>query len=116
MSRQADPWDAMVQNDDSDEDYIPIGPDGIDDDDQDFEQQDDDYEDTDEYGPSDDSEPGDAADIALSLCILGFSCAASAECGTGCFAQTSNSETESPMLQLWLHCRNSSPVGRVRER
>ena len=41
MSGQVDPWDAMVQSDDSDQEYIPTGADGIDDSDLDFEPQDD---------------------------------------------------------------------------
>lgn len=53
MSAQFDPWDAMVQNDDSDEDYVPTGGDGIDDD---LEERDDDYRDIDEDYASDDEE------------------------------------------------------------
>ena len=98
MSDQVDPWDAMVQNDDSDEDYFPTGADGID------------------ATSSDDDELGDIEDTVLSSCMLSFSWMTSAECGTGCFAQALNSGTiESQMLQLSLHCRNSSQVGRVRE-
>ena len=72
MSGQADPWDAMVQNGDSDEDYIPTGADGIDDEDRDLEQ-DDDYRDADEGDTSEDDELEDLGDIPLSSSILGFS-------------------------------------------
>lgn len=72
MSGQVDPWDAMVQNDDSDEDYIPTGADGIDDEDQDLE--DDYYQDIDEDDVSDDDELGDIGDTVLSPCMLSFSC------------------------------------------
>jgi hypothetical protein len=62
MSSQIDPWDAMVQNDDFDEDYIPTGVDGIDDDL-------DDYRDIDEDYASDD----DGLEV-LGLCTLSFTC------------------------------------------
>lgn len=102
MSGEADPWDAMVQNDDSDGDYIPTGADGIDDEDQDFEQQDDyAYEGIDEGDTSDEDELRDIVDIVLSPCTLRLSCVTSAEYGTGCFTQA-----PSQMLQLWLRCRN----------
>ena len=81
MSGQPDPWDAMVQNGDSDEEYIPTGVDGIDAEDQDFEDQDDDYEDTDEDDISNDDELEDNRP-----CILRFACVTSAESGTGCYA------------------------------
>jgi len=81
MSGQADPWDAMAQNDDSDEDYIPTGADGIDDEDEDYEQ--DDYQDVDEDNTSDDGELGDLEDIVLSPCMVRSSCVTSAECGSG---------------------------------
>jgi len=67
MSHQVDPWDAMVQNDDSDEDYLPTGADGIDDEDQDFDQQDDDGDD---YQDTDEDNIGDG-DVFLSPCMLG---------------------------------------------
>lgn len=114
MSDQVDPWDAMVQNNDSDEDYLPTGADGIDDEDMDFED-DDDYQYTDEGSDSDDDGLGDIEDVFLSPCILGFSCITSAERKIHCFSQMSDSErTESQTLQLWLRCRSSLPVGRVR--
>ena len=69
MSAQVDPWDAMVQNDDSDQEYVPTGADGIDDEDQDFEQ-DYDYQDVDEDDTSDDDELGDMGDVALSPCTI----------------------------------------------
>ncbi|KAF9654442.1 hypothetical protein BDM02DRAFT_3106854 [Thelephora ganbajun] len=89
MSGQVDPWDAMAQNDDSDEDYIPTGADGIDDEDQDLEQDDDDddsYQGSDDDDTSDDNELRDLGDIVLSPCMLSFSRVTSAECGTGRFA------------------------------
>jgi len=88
MSGQADPWDAMAQNDDSDEDYNFVGADGIDDEDQDLEPQDDDddYRDGDEDDTSDDDEFGDLGDVVLSPCMLSSSCVTSAERGTGYFA------------------------------
>lgn len=49
MSDHIDPWDAMAQNDDSDQDYLPTGADGID--------------------TSDDDELGDIGDTALSSCM-----------------------------------------------
>jgi len=118
MSGQADPWDAMAQNDDSDEDYIPTGADGIDDEDEDFEQ-DGDYHDVDEDDDdiSDDAEPGDLGDIVLSPCTVRFSCATLAECGIG-FAQTSSSETmESLMLPPWSKFAGGSKRNwRIRKR
>ena len=80
MSGQIDPWDAMAQNDDSDEDYTPTGADGIDDDD--------DYRDIDEDDASDEDELE-----VLSPCTPSFICMASTELGSGC-PQTSNTETE----------------------
>jgi len=71
MSDQIDPWDAMAQNDDSDEDYLPTGADGIE--------------------ASDDDEFGDIGDTALSSYMPSSYCMTSTECGTGCFAQTLNS-------------------------
>jgi len=74
MSGQADPWDEMVQNDDSDQEYIPTGADGIDDEDQDFDLQDDDYDydDTDGGDRSDDDGLGNLGDIVLSPCSSPF--------------------------------------------
>lgn len=86
MSGQADPWDAMVQHDDSDQEYIPTGADGTDDEDQDFEQEDDDYYlDVDEDDTSDDV-PGDMGDAGLGPHTVPFFCRTSAECGTDRFA------------------------------
>ena len=60
MSERTDPWDAMVQTDDSDEDYLPSSADGIDEENRDFEEQSDNYDrnideddlrDGDELGP-----------------------------------------------------------------
>lgn len=105
MSGQPDPWDAMVQNGDSDEEYIPTGVDGIDDEDQD-----DGYEDIDEDVISDDDEFEDNRP-----CIPRSACVTSAESGTGHHVQMSNTDTmESQMLRLSLHCENSS-IGRVQE-
>ena len=66
MSGQIDPWDAMGQNDDSDEDYIPVGADGTD---GGFEEQDEDYRDMDEDDTSDDDELE-----VPSPCMLSFIC------------------------------------------
>lgn len=74
MSGQFDPWDAMGQNDDSDEDYMPTGADGIDDEDPDFEQDDDHYQDADEGGASDDDELRNVGNSALGQCMLNFLC------------------------------------------
>lgn len=63
MSGLTDPWDAMVQHNDSDEDYIPDGADGID---HDLEEQEDEYRDIDE---DDDTSDGDELDV-LSPSIL----------------------------------------------
>ena len=67
MSAQIDPWDAMVQNDDSDEDYIPAGGDGIDDD---LEEQDDDDRDIGDEGYASDDEEFEF----FSPCMLNFTC------------------------------------------
>lgn len=72
MSGRVDPWDAMVQNDDSDEDYIPTGADGIDDEDQDLEQDGDDYRDADEDDTSEGDELEGLGDVPLSLFMLSF--------------------------------------------
>ena len=88
MSGQVDPWDAMVQNDDSDEDYIPTGADGIDDEDQDFEQDDDHHQDVDEDDTSDDNELQNIGNSALGRCMLCFSYVTSPEWETDRFAQT----------------------------
>jgi hypothetical protein len=66
MTDQVNPWDAMAQNDDSDEDYLPTGADGID--------------------TSDDDELDGIGDPVTSSCTLSPSCLALAECITGCFA------------------------------
>lgn len=120
MSGPADPWDAMAQSDDLNQEYIPTGADGIDDEDQDFELQDDSYDydrDTDDGDTSDDDELGNLGDIVLSPCTLPFFRMTSAEHGTIRSTKTSNSETtESQMLQLWLHCSNLLPMGRVEDR
>lgn len=87
MSRQPDPWDAMVQNDDSDQEYVPTGADGTDDEDQDFGRQDDNYFlEVDEDDTSDDYELGDLGDVDFSPCTIPFFCETSSECGTGRFA------------------------------
>ena len=110
MSGQPDPWDAMVQNSDSDEEYIYTGVDGIDDEDRDSEEQDDRYSDMDEDGISDDDELEDR-----SPCMLCLACVTPAESGTGCSAQTSNRRMkEWQMLPPWLHYENSS-IGQVQE-
>jgi hypothetical protein len=116
MSDQVDPWDAMVLNDASDEEYIPTGADGIDDEDLDFEQEDDDYQDIGEDDTSGDEDLGNLGDIVLSPCIVHFSCVTPAKCGTGSFAKISNSATtESRMLRAWPRCRDLSTTGRVEE-
>lgn len=69
MSGRTDPWDAMVQDDESDDDYIPTSADGIEDD----------YRDIDEEDPSDDDELE-----VLSPCMLSLTCVASAKFTTGC--------------------------------
>jgi len=119
MSGPADPWDAMVQSDDSDQEYTHTGADGIDDEDQDFELQDDDYDydrDTDDDDASDDNELGNLGNIVLSPCTPPFFRVTSAEHGTVRSTKASNSETmESRMLRLWPHCRNLSPMERAED-
>lgn len=65
MSGQFDPWDAMGQNEDSDEDYVPTGADGIDDGDPEFEQDDDHYQGADEDDASDSDELQNVGNSAL---------------------------------------------------
>ena len=94
----------MAQSDDSDQEYIPTGADGIDDEDQDFEQGgDDDYDydqDADDDDTSDNDELGNLGDIVLSPCGLPFSRVTLTEYGTVRFKQTSKSETmERQILQ-----------------
>jgi hypothetical protein len=107
MSGQVDPWDAMVQSDGSDEDYIPTGADGMDDEDQDLEEQVDDLLDIDD---------DDLRDTILGLCMRGFTWVTSHESRTYCFAQTSNLEVmKSQVLELRLCYGNSPQTGWAQE-
>jgi len=94
----------MAQSDDSDQEYIPTAADGIDDEDQDFEQDDDDYDydqDPDDGDTSDNDELGNLGNIVLSPCALPFFRVTTTEYGTVRFTQTSNSETiQMQMLRL----------------
>lgn len=62
MTGRTDPWEAMAQNDDSDDDYIPSGADGTDDDDQEIGEEVDNYRDIEE----DDSNENELGDLVFS--------------------------------------------------
>lgn len=62
MTGRTDPWEAMAQNDDSDDDYIPSGADGTDDDDQEIGEEVDNYRDVEE----DDSNENELGDLVFS--------------------------------------------------
>ena len=62
MTGRTDPWEAMAQNDDSDDDYIPSGADGTDDYDQEIGEEVDNYQDIEE----DDSNENELGNLVFS--------------------------------------------------